>query len=147
MTIIWIILDDVSSLQHSRSEVSVWSAGSCYSYCGKCKGKKPWWKMLFIFRLLMSWLCQQFCLCILIHNFSLDFISCTSCSVDIPVGFYNLLFVFWCTCTSLLFLKMALSAGTPILRGYLSDLDCRWSVISGSVDDRTPEERGLEVSS
>lgn len=39
---------------------------------------------------------------------------------------------------------MALSAGTPILRGYLSDLDCRWSVISGSVDDRTPEERGLE---
>ena len=47
---------------------------------------------------------------------------------------------------SLLFLKMALSAGTPILRGYLADLDCRWSVISGSVDDRTPEERGLEVS-
>ena len=46
----------------------------------------------------------------------------------------------------LLFLKMALSAGTPILRGYLADLDCRWSVISGSVDDRTPEERGLEVS-
>ena len=46
----------------------------------------------------------------------------------------------------LLFLKMALSAGTPILRGYLADLDCRWSVISGAVDDRTPEERGLEVS-
>ena len=46
----------------------------------------------------------------------------------------------------LFFLKMALSAGTPILRGYLADLDCRWSVISGSVDDRTPEERGLEVS-
>lgn len=94
MTIIWIILDDVSSLQHSRSEVSVWSAGSCYSYCGKCKGKKPLWKMLFIFRLLMSWLCQQFCLCILIHNFSLDFISCTSCSVDIAVSFYNLYLCF-----------------------------------------------------
>jgi len=45
-----------------------------------------------------------------------------------------------------LFLKMALSAGTPIHRGYLADLDCRWSVIAGSVDDRTPEERGLEVS-
>lgn len=44
------------------------------------------------------------------------------------------------------FLKMALSAGTPILRGYLSDLDCRWCVIAGAVDDRTPEERGLEVS-
>ena len=41
---------------------------------------------------------------------------------------------------------MALSAGTPIHRGYLADLDCRWSVIVGSVDDRTPEERGLEVS-
>ena len=41
---------------------------------------------------------------------------------------------------------MALSAGTPILRGYLSDLDCRWCVIAGAVDDRTPEERGLEVS-
>ena len=46
----------------------------------------------------------------------------------------------------LLLLKMALSAGTPIHRGYLADLDCRWSVIVGSVDDRTPEERGLEVS-
>lgn len=43
------------------------------------------------------------------------------------------------------FLQMALSAGTPILRGYLSDLDCRWCVIAGAVDDRTPEERGLEV--
>ena len=47
---------------------------------------------------------------------------------------------------SILFFQMALSAGTPILRGYLSDLDCRWSVIAGGVDDRTPEERGLEVS-
>jgi len=40
---------------------------------------------------------------------------------------------------------MALSAGTPVLRGYLSDLDCRWCVIAGAVDDRTPEERGQEV--
>ncbi|EDO27325.1 predicted protein, partial [Nematostella vectensis] len=39
---------------------------------------------------------------------------------------------------------MALSAGTPVFRGYLGDLDCRWSVIAGSVDDRTPEERGLK---
>ena len=58
------------------------------------KEKSPCEKCFFIFRLLMSWLCQQFCLCILIHNFSLDFISCTSCSVDIAVSFYNLLFVF-----------------------------------------------------
>lgn len=43
-------------------------------------------------------------------------------------------------------LKMALSAGTPIIRGYLVDTDCRWSVISAAVDDRTPEERGLEAS-
>ena len=40
---------------------------------------------------------------------------------------------------------MALSAGTPVLRGFLSDLDCRWCVIAGAVDDRTPEERGQEV--
>lgn len=40
---------------------------------------------------------------------------------------------------------MALSAGTPISRGYLSDVDCRWGIISESTDDRTPEERGLEV--
>lgn len=39
---------------------------------------------------------------------------------------------------------MALSAATPILRGFLSDLDCRWCVIAGSVDDRTPEEMGIK---
>ncbi len=38
---------------------------------------------------------------------------------------------------------LALSASTPIFRGYLSDVDCRWDVISASVDDRTAEERGL----
>ena len=40
---------------------------------------------------------------------------------------------------------MALSAGTPIFRGYLGDVDCRWSVIAGSVDDRRPEELGQDV--
>ena len=40
---------------------------------------------------------------------------------------------------------MSVSAATPVLRGYLSDLDCRWSVISDSVDDRTEEERGVKV--
>ncbi|XP_065843701.1 glutamate--cysteine ligase catalytic subunit-like isoform X2 [Oscarella lobularis] len=39
---------------------------------------------------------------------------------------------------------MALSAAAPIYRGYLVDSDCRWNVISGSVDCRTPEERGLK---
>lgn len=41
-------------------------------------------------------------------------------------------------------IMMALSAGAPIFRGYLADVDCRWNVISGSVDDRTVEERGLK---
>eukprot|EP00062_Callorhinchus_milii_P009386 gi/632953142/ref/XP_007892244.1/ PREDICTED: glutamate--cysteine ligase catalytic subunit [Callorhinchus milii] len=39
---------------------------------------------------------------------------------------------------------MALSAASPIYRGYVSDIDCRWGIISASVDDRTREERGLE---
>ncbi|XP_071506165.1 glutamate--cysteine ligase catalytic subunit-like [Diadema antillarum] len=39
---------------------------------------------------------------------------------------------------------MALSAASPIFRGYLADVDCRWNIISASVDDRTREERGLE---
>ncbi|XP_065197104.1 LOW QUALITY PROTEIN: glutamate--cysteine ligase catalytic subunit-like [Sycon ciliatum] len=39
---------------------------------------------------------------------------------------------------------LALSASTPIYRGYLSDRDCRWAVIEQSVDDRTREERGLD---
>ena len=30
-------------------------------------------------------------------------------------------------------------------RGYITDVDGRWNVISGSVDDRTEEERGLKV--
>lgn len=39
---------------------------------------------------------------------------------------------------------MALSASSPIHRGYLTDRDCRWSVISQAVDDRTKEESGEE---
>ncbi|KAI7899812.1 glutamate-cysteine ligase-domain-containing protein [Cokeromyces recurvatus] len=39
-------------------------------------------------------------------------------------------------------LMMALSANSPIYRGYLANVDARWNVISSSVDDRTPEERG-----
>lgn len=41
-------------------------------------------------------------------------------------------------------IMMALSAASPIYRGYLSDYDCRWSVIAQAVDDRTREERGME---
>ncbi|XP_059154932.1 glutamate--cysteine ligase catalytic subunit-like [Physella acuta] len=41
-------------------------------------------------------------------------------------------------------IMLALSASSPIYRGYLSDIDTRWPVIAASVDDRTKEERGLE---
>ncbi|KAM3173028.1 hypothetical protein ACTXT7_013332 [Hymenolepis weldensis] len=41
-------------------------------------------------------------------------------------------------------MMMALSAASPAIRGYLLDTDCRWSIISASVDDRTEEERGLK---
>ncbi|KAI1290171.1 Glutamate--cysteine ligase catalytic subunit [Halotydeus destructor] len=39
---------------------------------------------------------------------------------------------------------MALSAASPVHKGYLTDRDCRWAVISQSVDDRTKEELGEE---
>ncbi len=39
-------------------------------------------------------------------------------------------------------IMLALSAATPIHRGRLVDTDVRWDVISASVDDRTPAERG-----
>lgn len=41
-------------------------------------------------------------------------------------------------------IMLALTAAAPIFRGLLADVDCRWNVIAGSVDDRTPEERGLK---
>ena len=39
-------------------------------------------------------------------------------------------------------IMLALSASSSIWRGYLSDVDCRWNIISASCDDRTREERG-----
>ncbi|KIJ49563.1 hypothetical protein M422DRAFT_27931 [Sphaerobolus stellatus SS14] len=41
-------------------------------------------------------------------------------------------------------IMLALTAAAPTWRGYLADVDCRWNVIAGSVDDRTEEERGLK---
>jgi len=41
-------------------------------------------------------------------------------------------------------IMLALTAGAPAYKGYLTDTDCRWDVISGSVDDRNEEERGLK---
>jgi glutamate--cysteine ligase catalytic subunit len=37
---------------------------------------------------------------------------------------------------------LALTAGTPIFKGLLSDIDARWNIISASVDDRNKVERG-----
>lgn len=37
---------------------------------------------------------------------------------------------------------LALTAATPIYKGFLADTDVRWNQISGAVDDRTPEELG-----
>lgn len=39
-------------------------------------------------------------------------------------------------------IALALSAASPVYRGYLTDMDCRWNVISCAVDDRTAEESG-----
>lgn len=39
-------------------------------------------------------------------------------------------------------IMMALTASTPLLKGRIADTDCRWGIISESVDDRTLAERG-----
>ncbi|KAI0075747.1 glutamate-cysteine ligase catalytic subunit [Panus rudis PR-1116 ss-1] len=41
-------------------------------------------------------------------------------------------------------IMLALTAASPLWRGYIADVDCRWDVVSASVDDRTEEERGLK---
>jgi len=41
-------------------------------------------------------------------------------------------------------IMMALTASTPVLKGRLADTDCRWGIISESVDDRTVAERGKQ---
>ncbi|TYJ53383.1 hypothetical protein B9479_005983 [Cryptococcus floricola] len=41
-------------------------------------------------------------------------------------------------------IMLALTAASPAYRGQLADVDARWNVIAASVDDRTPEERGLK---
>uniref|UniRef100_A0A8C4IBV8 Glutamate--cysteine ligase n=1 Tax=Dicentrarchus labrax TaxID=13489 RepID=A0A8C4IBV8_DICLA len=60
-----------------------------------------------------------------------------ACSIDEARYLYDQLATF---CP----IVMALSAASPFYRGFVSDNDCRWGVISASVDDRTQEERGLK---
>eukprot|EP01031_Cornospumella_fuschlensis_P029942 gene29942-36163_t len=43
-------------------------------------------------------------------------------------------------------IMMAMTAASPIFKGRLADIDVRWTVISQSVDDRTPVERGAVPS-
>jgi glutamate--cysteine ligase catalytic subunit len=38
---------------------------------------------------------------------------------------------------------LSLTAGTPILKGKLSNWDARWKIIEDSVDDRTSEEMNV----
>ena len=42
-------------------------------------------------------------------------------------------------------IMLALTAATPIYKGFLADTDVRWNQISKAVDDRTPEELGEKV--
>ena len=44
-------------------------------------------------------------------------------------------------------IMLALTAATPIYKGFLAETDVRWNQISRAVDDRTPEELGEAVSS
>ncbi|CAL4058999.1 unnamed protein product, partial [Meganyctiphanes norvegica] len=41
-------------------------------------------------------------------------------------------------------IMLAMTAATPVFRGFLSNVDCRWEVICEAKDDRTREERGLD---
>lgn len=41
-------------------------------------------------------------------------------------------------------IMLAMTAATPVFRGMLSNVDCRWDVICQAKDDRTREERGLD---
>uniref|UniRef100_A0A8C3G720 Glutamate--cysteine ligase n=1 Tax=Cyclopterus lumpus TaxID=8103 RepID=A0A8C3G720_CYCLU len=67
----------------------------------------------------------------------LNNVTFQACSIDEARYLYDQLATF---CP----IVMALSAAAPFYRGFVSDTDCRWGVISASVDDRTVEERGLK---
>ena len=43
-------------------------------------------------------------------------------------------------------IMLALTAATPIYKGFLADTDVRWNQISRAVDDRTAEELGEKVN-
>jgi glutamate--cysteine ligase catalytic subunit len=43
-------------------------------------------------------------------------------------------------------IMLALTAATPVYKGFLANTDVRWNQISRAVDDRTPEEMGEKVT-
>ena len=43
-------------------------------------------------------------------------------------------------------IMLALTAATPVYKGFLANTDVRWNQISRAVDCRTPEELGEKVS-
>lgn len=42
-------------------------------------------------------------------------------------------------------LMLALTAASPIFKGYLCDRDSRWDIVAAGVDDRNAEERKFKV--
>ncbi len=40
---------------------------------------------------------------------------------------------------------LALTAATPMAKGFLADTDVRWNLLAASTDDRTREESGIKV--
>ncbi|XP_063224221.1 glutamate--cysteine ligase [Bacillus rossius redtenbacheri] len=60
-----------------------------------------------------------------------------ACNIDEARRLYDQL-------TPLCPIMLALTAAAPVFRGLVTDVDARWNVISGSVDCRTEEERGLK---
>ena len=40
---------------------------------------------------------------------------------------------------------LALTAATPMAKGFLADTDVRWNTLAASIDDRTREESGDKV--
>lgn len=43
-------------------------------------------------------------------------------------------------------LMLALTASSPIFKGYLCDTDCRWNIIRHVDDDRKADELNLKVN-
>jgi glutamate--cysteine ligase catalytic subunit len=68
--------------------------------------------------------------------------SCSCLQVTFQASNLNEARILYDQLTPLTPILLALSASSPIWRGYLSDIECRWQVISQSLDDRTPEEKG-----